>query len=101
MENAPVTGEFPAQRASNAENASIWWRHHEHKYFVHFFLGVYYSFIFYLSVSVPLFMYLYTWRLRTDGGVVKDENDFKLQIHMYSWLISSDRTLYVYEAEYP
>ena len=24
-----VTGEFPAQMASNAENASIWWRHHE------------------------------------------------------------------------
>ena len=23
-----VTGEFPAQRASNAENFSIWWRHH-------------------------------------------------------------------------
>ena len=23
------TGEFPAQRASNAENASIWWRHHD------------------------------------------------------------------------
>ena len=23
------TGEFPAQMASNAENASIWWRHHE------------------------------------------------------------------------
>ena len=22
------TGEFPAQRASNAENISIWWRHH-------------------------------------------------------------------------
>ena len=22
-----VTGEFPAQRASNAENVSIWWRH--------------------------------------------------------------------------
>ena len=29
MGNSPVTGEFPAQRASNAENASIWWRHHE------------------------------------------------------------------------
>ena len=27
--NSPVTGEFPAQRASNTENASIWWRHHE------------------------------------------------------------------------
>ena len=27
--NSPVTGEFPAQRSSNAENVSIWWRHHE------------------------------------------------------------------------
>ena len=26
--NSPVTGEFPTQRASNAENVSIWWRHH-------------------------------------------------------------------------
>ena len=26
--NSAVTGEFPAQRASNAENVSIWWRHH-------------------------------------------------------------------------
>ena len=25
--NSPVTGEFPAQRTSNAENVSIWWRH--------------------------------------------------------------------------
>ena len=23
-----VTGEFPAQKASDAENVSIWWRHH-------------------------------------------------------------------------
>ena len=27
--NSPVTGEFPAQRASNTENFSIWWRRHE------------------------------------------------------------------------
>ena len=27
--NSPVTGEFPAPVASNAENVSIWWRHHE------------------------------------------------------------------------
>ena len=27
--NSPVTGEFPAQMASNTENVSIWWRHHE------------------------------------------------------------------------
>ena len=27
--NSPVTGEFPAQRASNEQNVSIWWRHHD------------------------------------------------------------------------
>ena len=26
--NSPVTGEFPAQMARNAENVSIWWHHH-------------------------------------------------------------------------
>ena len=26
---SPVTREFPAQMASNAENVSIWWRHHD------------------------------------------------------------------------
>ena len=26
--NSPGTGQFPAQMASNAENVSIWWRHH-------------------------------------------------------------------------
>ena len=26
---SPGTGEFPAQMASNAENVSIWWRHHD------------------------------------------------------------------------
>ena len=29
--NSPETGEFPAQMASNAENVSIWWRHHVDK----------------------------------------------------------------------
>ena len=27
--NSPGTGEFPAQMASNVENVSIWWRHHD------------------------------------------------------------------------
>ena len=27
--NSPVTGEFPTQKANNAENISTWWRHHE------------------------------------------------------------------------
>ena len=26
--DSPVTGEFPSQTANNAENVSIWWRHH-------------------------------------------------------------------------
>ena len=26
---SPRTGEFPTQMASNAENVSIWWRHHD------------------------------------------------------------------------
>ena len=31
--NSPVTGELPVQMANNAENGSIWWRHHEpHKH---------------------------------------------------------------------
>ena len=29
--NSPGTGEFPAQMASDAENVSIWWRHHDEK----------------------------------------------------------------------
>ena len=28
VRKSPVTGKFPAQRASNAENVSIWWRYH-------------------------------------------------------------------------
>ena len=27
--NSPGTGEFPAHMASNAEDVSIWWRHHD------------------------------------------------------------------------
>ena len=30
--NSPVTGEFPAQMASDVENVSIWWRHHDKAY---------------------------------------------------------------------
>ena len=28
--NSSLTGEFPAQRASNTESVSIWWRHQNH-----------------------------------------------------------------------
>ena len=41
--NSPGTGEFPAQMASNAENVSIWWRHHDilNYTFTHWGLGTY------------------------------------------------------------
>ena len=32
VRNSSGTGEFPAQMASNAENVSIWWRHHGRSY---------------------------------------------------------------------
>ena len=30
--NSPKTGRFPSQRTSNAENITIWWRHHVFSY---------------------------------------------------------------------
>ena len=44
--NSPETGEFPTQRASNAENVSIWWRHHGEKEFLHINLTIKPSFVF-------------------------------------------------------
>ena len=38
--NSQVTNEFPAQRASNAENVSIWWRYHD---CLHFTDGIFKS----------------------------------------------------------
>ena len=32
VRNSPVTGEFPAQMASNAKNVSIWWRHNDQQF---------------------------------------------------------------------
>ena len=29
LKSIVYSGEFPAQMASNAENVSIWWRHHD------------------------------------------------------------------------
>ena len=33
--NQPVTGGFPSQRAGNAEDVSIWWRHHVWWFLLH------------------------------------------------------------------
>ena len=32
--NSPVTGELPTQMASNAEDVSLWWRHHGGQNFI-------------------------------------------------------------------
>ena len=44
--NSPVTVGFPAQRASNAENASIWWRLHDTLWTRHHFADDIFKFIF-------------------------------------------------------
>ena len=36
--NTTVTGEFPTQRASNAENVSTWWRHHDYCLLIYIYI---------------------------------------------------------------
>ena len=50
--NSPGTGEFHTQRASNAENVSIWWRHHE--------------------VHVNYFANRHVWQMSVPGAFFKD-----------------------------
>ena len=38
--DSSVTGEFPAQRASNMGNVSLWWRHHEGNSLLEFSLAI-------------------------------------------------------------
>ena len=55
--NSPVTGEFPSQRDSNAENVSIWWRYHEtHQWLV----------VEYICISEPDYHSL----MRSDDGLL-------------------------------
>ena len=55
--NSPVTGEFPALRASNAGNVSIWWRHHVSPRF---------RYIWWYTVH-EIFTYMCTCTRRTDS----------------------------------
>ena len=56
-ENSPVTGAFPAQRASGAENVSIWWRHHVYSRFVCCFLCGYIIISWWINVIyIPMFL---------------------------------------------
>ena len=74
--NSPVTGEFPAQRTSNAENVSIQWRHHANNYHHHIHTTAihhpqnlppttYYQLILATKLIIYIYMYLYhiSWYL--------------------------------------
>ena len=57
--NSPGTGEFPIQRASNVENVSIWWRHHETLWWLKCSLGSE-VLVTTLISSIPLFSLFFT-----------------------------------------
>ena len=52
--NSPETGELSEQRASNAENVSIWWRHHGSRSFVS---GNLQQFYWISSESIPIVLF--------------------------------------------
>ena len=54
--NSPRTGVFPAQRASNAENVSIWWR--QHVAFQIFIIALFWAVSSILSVTADLWRHI-------------------------------------------
>ena len=75
--NSPGTGEFPAQMASNAENVSIWWRHHacekymllllEQSLFAHHYSDTIMSAMVFWLFAQPIFQAQKTPKLRVTG----------------------------------
>ena len=68
--NSLVTGEFPAQRISNAEKASIWWRHHELTYIPDILLSLSGIITLFITKNVEIddWEYLYHHVDSTDSG---------------------------------
>ena len=54
--NSNVTGEFPVEMTSNAENVSIWWRHHVCYMWHAMFL---WTFVYHRENKPSLFVYLF------------------------------------------
>ena len=54
--NSNVTGEFPVEMTSNAENVSIWWRHHVCYMWHAMFL---WTFVYHRENKTSLFVYLF------------------------------------------
>ena len=75
--NSPVTVEFHAQMASNAENGSIWWRHHVERINSSPLQSIRYS----LCVSLYLTPLIHS---------------FPLSLHMYIYSISRMKTFTIW-----
>ena len=61
--NSPVTGEFPAQRASNAENVSPRWSHHEKLLFIVFNIVLYSTAIWWIYILLERMRRYTPWNL--------------------------------------
>ena len=93
--NSPMTGVFPAQMVSNAENVSVWWRHHA---IYQFSAVINPSYALFHLKSKPTFWSLMAPLvvIRTTGGVTSDKyaGDIRtsssqclmLSTTKYSWL---------------
>ena len=55
-----VTGEFPSQRVSNAENVSIWWRHHGISELSHHWFNTRLSLVACSDVTLHVFFHMMT-----------------------------------------
>ena len=67
--NSPVTGESPTQMASNAENVSISWRHHEWPYPRDIFIFIKVLFVVFLKYTQnTTIKYTFQWGLSKKNG---------------------------------
>ena len=67
--NSPGTGEFPAHMASNAENVSIWWRHHDilsTRYLYHYMAGNVMAQMVYELIVRFLWHWMFLWHGKSD-----------------------------------
>ena len=78
--NWPITGEFPTQRASNAENVFIWWRQRDrYQHMRHYSHGTvvkcmstFWFNVWYWIYSVQTYMWIITWHSYSIYGWVVD-----------------------------
>ena len=68
--NSPVTGEFPAQKASDAENISIWWRHHGFEFEVNETTRWYPK----ISNSIPVFINIQLTQTHRNTKIYNDNS---------------------------